>query len=1135
MLKASGGSIVMSNLILGQAAAQDYAAPPGEAQIRGTVTDKSEDPISGIEINVTPESGVAFANRITDSDGEYFFSLKPFNTYTVSVNNEGYKEFTYSVSVGSGEGFIVDIELTPLLPAQNGLAINDGTVYLVEDSKIKLVSLNTRSVIDRFDAPDGRPRGLAYGNSSLWFADGVEPDFDGEILELDTETGEVRSRIDTSYDPRGLAFGEDSLWVIDITSNDIEEYSPNGRRVGGFDIRGPTDVTFGRGLAYFDGSLWVGEFAGSDGLSTASLYEFTTDGEFVQETGKRSFPPGEGGGYGGLATTSTELLGPDEDGNLTVLRTLGESPPPGSPEGSILGTVTDSAGNQLADVTIEFINDSGTTVKSIKTDTDGSYETTLPADATYDVTVVKDGFQSETKQVTIIQSETKTIDFSLEELAELTIKDARLVQIVENTRIDGSPNPPADEDKISSSVNPDTPDLILGRNTTVVFDIAGPTGLSLTDDVEVKISGDNVLFASSGDGNSRTYTINGSVISDVVSYSSLIDEFAKRPDSDLDIMLTRGSYPFFEASRDISEVKVEINPQEDRVSGDSVTLTRGSGTTGDFEFTQTPPLSIGFIPVDDYAGTREYGQMDSEEYNDAIRKSVKYVQKVFPTTEIYFYTQSYSDGVQALAAPAPGSDEDSIVGDVAEGISNVAISRDMTEARFELDRQTPTENIRKISKANIVDSNQEIEQFDFTIAIVPSDYFSQLNIDAGGLHFSSLGPIDAVQPRICACADVDTIRDRDGSTVMHEAGHHFLGDPFTGDLAQDTARDDPPNPPSGRQGSDPAHAQDNLVSTKFDIPIDDSTVLTSLRFDSGVSSYMSYVSSSSLWADTVSTQKLIEAADLDGFSPTPPEDPIELLPGADSLVIIGEILDGDIEISFADTLNQSVRTAGVEEGVDIQISGNDGSNLANQTLPRGIRATFAEGEKIEPPIIGENVIIGDIAFPAETSEVEITAPSPGSNDENITKTIDTSSPVIADFSLSTEPAVANEPIEFDAGSSFVKSSGEIIESYEWDWTDDGSFETETNIPTTSHTYNETGVHTVTLRVTDDEGNTATTSQTIQVVNSKGDTLLELYANDAGIIDRNGLSNAVDDWVAQDINTDLLRQAIDAWRTGEPVE
>lgn len=42
--------------------------------------------------------------------------------------------------------------------------------------------------------------------------------------------------------------------------------------------------------------------------------------------------------------------------------------------------------------------------------------------------------------------------------------------------------------------------------------------------------------------------------------------------------------------------------------------------------------------------------------------------------------------------------------------------------------------------------------------------------------------------------------------------------------------------------------------------------------------------------------------------------------------------------------------------------------------------------------------------------------------------------------------------------------------------------------------------------------------------------LAAYANDDGIITENGLAEAVDDWVAREINTALLRDAIEAWRT-----
>ena len=201
--------------------------------------------------------------------------------------------------------------------AQNGLAYHDGHIYTVSDGEILKVDRSTDDVVNRFAAPsDSRPTGLAYGNGSLWFADAVGPDYDGEIVELDPDTGEVRSSITSSWDPRGLAFGDGSLWAVDITTNSIVEFSPDGDRLSSFDTPG---VTWGQGLAYFDGSLWLGNNCSGDGC-TVSLREYDTDGTQIQRTGERS--SSSTAPYAGLAATETELLGPGADGELTVLRTL---------------------------------------------------------------------------------------------------------------------------------------------------------------------------------------------------------------------------------------------------------------------------------------------------------------------------------------------------------------------------------------------------------------------------------------------------------------------------------------------------------------------------------------------------------------------------------------------------------------------------------------------------------------------------------------------------------------------------------------------------------------------------------------------------------------------------------------------
>lgn len=75
----------------------------------------------------------------------------------------------------------------------------------------------------------------------------------------------------------------------------------------------------------------------------------------------------------------------------------------------------------------------------------------------------------------------------------------------------------------------------------------------------------------------------------------------------------------------------------------------------------------------------------------------------------------------------------------------------------------------------------------------------------------------------------------------------------------------------------------------------------------------------------------------------------------------------------------------------------------------------------------------------------------------------------ADFDVVTDPPVRNEPIEFDASDSADRDPefGGEIDTYEWDF-GDGTIETTTD-PVVEHTFATGGEHTVTLRVTDNDG------------------------------------------------------------------
>ena len=82
-------------------------------------------------------------------------------------------------------------------------------------------------------------------------------------------------------------------------------------------------------------------------------------------------------------------------------------------------------------------------------------------------------------------------------------------------------------------------------------------------------------------------------------------------------------------------------------------------------------------------------------------------------------------------------------------------------------------------------------------------------------------------------------------------------------------------------------------------------------------------------------------------------------------------------------------------------------------------------------------------------------------------------PPSASFSItSSSPYYEDEEISFDASAS--SDTDGSITSYEWDWTNDGSYDDEG--VTITHTFLNSGTYTVTLRVTDDNGVTDTYSE-----------------------------------------------------------
>ncbi|MCK5805554.1 MAG: PKD domain-containing protein, partial [Lentisphaeria bacterium] len=79
--------------------------------------------------------------------------------------------------------------------------------------------------------------------------------------------------------------------------------------------------------------------------------------------------------------------------------------------------------------------------------------------------------------------------------------------------------------------------------------------------------------------------------------------------------------------------------------------------------------------------------------------------------------------------------------------------------------------------------------------------------------------------------------------------------------------------------------------------------------------------------------------------------------------------------------------------------------------------------------------------------------------------------------LVVEPRTGDR-IEFDASDS-SDADDEIVE-YAWDWSSNGHYDSTTGDPVIEHTFSSAGSHRVTLRVTDDDGATATVTKTVNI-------------------------------------------------------
>jgi len=111
----------------------------------------------------------------------------------------------------------------------------------------------------------------------------------------------------------------------------------------------------------------------------------------------------------------------------------------------------------------------------------------------------------------------------------------------------------------------------------------------------------------------------------------------------------------------------------------------------------------------------------------------------------------------------------------------------------------------------------------------------------------------------------------------------------------------------------------------------------------------------------------------------------------------------------------------------------------------------------------------------QTYSYTLTVEDTAGNTETQTETFTVNDAPVASYTYTPNNPGIGETVSFDASGS---SDDDGISSYEWDFGDDGTIEATGQ--TTTNTYNSQGDYSVTLIVTDTDGETSTTTQTVNV-------------------------------------------------------
>jgi hypothetical protein len=567
-----------------------------------------------------------------------------------------------------------------------------------------------------------------------------------------------------------------------------------------------------------------------------------------------------------------------------------------------------------------------------------------------------------------------------EALPKFGIKNARLVQQVENTEVKAPGNA-----AIHTESNPD---LVEGENTAVVFDF---DTIENVDELDGPLEID-ITHGAYGSSNrpKKTFELSKQDLHDINNGEHTTSVFHRNAnDSDAD-----NDNPVFELSSNPSIVVTtstlvrfdfweRVNPSQSEVDID--------------------PLTVGFIRLEDENGGSRYGNSNGQPRNfrRSFESASEYLRRSYPGDVVAYGHESHAIvGTSEVSGLFKQNCDDSCV-----------VLRDMKRGRRQLNRMAtdtsypsqgagfPNGGILHTDGLNRSNMESKIrnEGFDVVVVIVPeddpsnsgaTDYYDHHDISASGLAFGDPAAAVSSLGATASGSDVGI-----STTVAQEIGHYFQQDymdPSGNPMAQRRNDSDDNNQPMvNGKPLDPAHARnqtsnrvsggDNpgVISTGYDLE-DSFANIQQYGNPNGsfsatgpskgandidrVPSYMSYTPNDwKAWTDARIHQQLIDSGWVaPGTSG-----------GGSSQYMLsaagGVTEEGTVRYDEVTSMSGSSRYTDLDDGpVVVELLGPDGEVLVDARVPATVR-----GSHHGPDFVGPAVEAPSFTLPFEQRGVAV--------------------------------------------------------------------------------------------------------------------------------------------------------------------